>query len=196
MSLSTGALKGGTNPPRDSSHGPAYDPYYGDMLDKIQHGSVDDAILLFSRRGYDVNVEVEFVFDDGKKYNVTPLLWAVRYRKPKLCKYLLDHGARPFNNLVFEHFPLHEACSRGFSDVLQVFIDSKIDLNRPTPDGDTPLHIASMRGHVACVHLLLSGGADASVSNKAGRTAVQEALYQHQDDLVQLFQLYPATTKG
>lgn len=196
MSLTTSALKGGSNPPRDTSHGPAYDPYYGDMLDAIQYGTVEEATQLFSRRGYDVNVEVEYVFDDGKKYNVTPLYWAVRYRKPKLCKYLLDHGARPFNNLVFEYFPLHEACSRGFSDVLRVFIESKIDLNKPTPDGDTPLHIASMRGYVECVHLLLDGGASTGISNKAGRTPLQEALYQHQDDLVQLFQVYQDTSRG
>ena len=196
--MSSTTLKtGGSNPPpRNGGHGAAYDPYYGDMLDAIQFGSVEEAIHLFSRKGYDVNTEIEYVFDDGKKYNVTPLYWAVRYRKPKLCKYLLDHGARSFNNLVFEYFPLHEACSRGYSDVLRVFIDSKIDLNKATPDGDTPLHIASMRGHVECVHLLLNAGANSTLCNKAGRTPVQEALYQHQDDLIQLFQVYPNPSQG
>ena len=197
MSLSTN-VKSGPNPPRATGQATACDPYYSDMLDTIQYGSVEEAVQLFSRRGYDVNVEVEYVFDDGKKYNVTPLHWAVRYRKPKLCKYLLEHGARPFNNLVFEYYPLHEACSRGFSDILKVFIDSssKIDLNKTTPDDDTPLHIASMRGHVECVHLLLSAGADPGICNKAGRTPVQEALYQHQDDLVQLFRIYRDPSKG
>ena len=177
-------------------NGAAYEPYYGDMLDTIQYRCAEESIGLFTRRGYDVNVEVEYVFDDGKKYNVTPLLWAVRYKKPKLCKYLLEHGARPFNNLVFEYYPLHEACSRGYDDVLKVFIDSKIDLNRPTPDKDTPLHIASMRGHIKCVHLLLGAGADYSLRNKEGRTPVEEAMYQHQDDLIQLFKIYPDISKG
>ena len=187
-------------PPRISGghggHGAAYDPYYGDMLDAIQYSSVEDSIQLFSRRGYDVNTEVEYVFDDGKKYNVTPLHWAVRYRKTRLCKYLLEHGARPFNNLVFEYYPLHEASSRGFTDVLRVFVEAKVDLNKATPDKDTALHIASMRGHIECVHLLLDAGADRSICNKAGRTPIQEAMYQHHDDLIHLFQVYPDSGKG
>ena len=193
MSLSTAASKVGSNQPRfsgHSGHGVAYDPYYGDMLDTIQYGSVAESIQLFSRKGYDVNLEVEYLFDDRKKYNVTPLYWAVRHRKPKLCKFLLEQGARPFNNLVFEYYPLHEACNRGYGDVLKVFIEAKVDLNKTTPDSDTPLHIASMRGHIECVHLLLKAGADTSICNKAGRTPVQEALYQHQDDLIQLFQVF------
>ena len=175
MSLSSSAaLKPGSNPSRNAaSHGAAYEPYYGDMLDTIQHRSVDEAINLFSRRGYDVNVEVEYVFDDGKKYNVTPLHWAVRHRQPRLCKYLLEHGARPFSSLVFEYYPLHEACSRGYDDVLKVFIDCKVDLNRVTPDLDTPLHIAAMRGHIKCVHLLLDARADYSLRNKGGKTPVE-----------------------
>ena len=197
MSLGTAASKVGPNQPRYSTgHGVAYDPYYGDMLDTIQYGSVDESIQLFSRKGYDVNSEIEYVFDDRKKYNVTPLYWAVRHRKPKLCKYLLEKGARPFNNLVFEYFPLHEACSRGYGDVLNVFIEAKVDLNKTTPDGDTPLHIASMRGHIDCVHLLLKAGANVSVCNTAGRTPIQEALYQHQDDLIQLFQVFSDPSRG
>ena len=191
MSLSSTVMKAGSNQPRFSGQCVAYDPYYGDLLDTIQFKGEEESIQLFSRKGYDVNVEIEYTFDDRKKYNVTPLYWAVRYRKSKLCKYLLEKGARPFNNLVFEYYPLHEACSRGYGDVLRVFIEAKVDLNKTTPDDDTPLHIAAMRGHVDCVHLLLDARADTSVCNKAGRTPVQEALYQHQDDLIQLFHLYP-----
>lgn len=163
------------------------------LLDIIQFGKEEDAIKLFSQRKFDVNVEVPYLFDDRKKYQVTPLYWAVRYNKPKLCKYLLANGARPYNNLVYEYYPLHEACNRGYDQVVKVFIEEKVDINQVTNDLDTPLHIACTRGNINCVHLLLGNGANYKLKNKAGHTALEAALYNSHQELVQLFQAHGIT---
>ena len=166
---------------------------YERMLDTIQFGKDEEAIKLFSSGQFDVNVEVPYLFEDRKKYQVTPLHWAVRYHKPKLCKFLLSNGANPYNTLVYEYYPLHEACNRGYEDIVKVFIDAMVDINRVTNDLDTPLHIACTRGNIQCVHLLLGCRADSKMQNKAGHTPLEAALYHNHQDLVQLFKTYGIT---
>ena len=41
--------------------------------------------------------------------------------------------------------------------------------------GETPLHRAAYKGHVATVRALMSGGANVNAKNKEGRTSVDTA---------------------
>lgn len=160
------------------------------MLDTIRHGTENEAIALFSEEGYDVNTEVDYTFDDRKKYIVTPLAWAVRYRRPQLCKHLLDNGADPYSNLVFDYYPLHEACNKGFDHIVKIFIGVECDIDRITNDHLSPLHIACMRGNIECARLLLEAGANRNVRNNKGQTPLELGIYHGQTDLYQLFSCY------
>ncbi len=44
-----------------------------------------------------------------------------------------------------------------------------------TPQGATPLHLASVNGHAAAVSALLAAGADRGATNKEGKTAAEVA---------------------
>ncbi len=160
------------------------------MLDTIRLGTENEAIALFSDGGYDVNTKVEYTFDDRKKYLVTPLAWAVRYKRPQLCRYLLKNGADPYSTLIYDYYPLHEACNRGFNDIVKIFIDMKCDINRVTSDNHSPLHIACMRGNIECARLLLDSGANKNVRNNNGRNPLELGIYHGQSDLHQLFSYY------
>ena len=48
----------------------------------------------------------------------------------------------------------------------------RVDVNLTTPDGDTPLMLASLAGHDNIIDILLEGGADPNLANKAGETAL------------------------
>ena len=171
----------------------AVNPHFDRVLNIIKYGAEKDAISLFCNEQYSVHLEIEYVFEDHmmSMYKITPLNWAVRFNKPALCKFLLDHGARPYCNLVYEYYPLHDACSRGFDKIVAIFIELKCDLNKTTPtDKDTPLHIACARGFMDCVNLLLSGNANPNLRNAAGHTPLEVAIYNNQDDLVKLFASY------
>ena len=173
----------------------AFNPHFERLLNKIRYGTEKDAISLFSNEQYNVNLEIEYVFEDRMMYKITPLNWAVRFNKTALCKFLLDHGARPYCNLVYEYYPLHEACCRGFDKIVTIFIELKCDLNKTTPtDKDTPLHIACVRGNVGCVNLLLSANANPNLRNAVGHTPLEAAVYNSQDDLVKLFAAYGIST--
>lgn len=160
------------------------------LLDTIRCGTESEAIALFSEEGYDVNTKVDYTFDDRKKYIVTPLAWAVRYKRPLLCKYLLQNGADPYNNLVFDYYPLHEACNRGYVDIVKIFIEIKCDIDRVTSDHHSPLHIACMRGNIECARLLLEAGANRELKNDKGQTPLELGIYHGQTDLCQLFSYY------
>lgn len=160
------------------------------MLDTIRGGTENEAIALFSEDGYDVNTVVDYTFDDRKKYKVTPLAWAVRCKRPLLCKYLLQNGADPYNHLVFDYYPLHEACNKGHDDIVKVFVDMKCDIDRVTGDNLSPLHIACMRGNIECARLLLDAGANRELQNNKGQTALELGIYHGHNYLDELFSYY------
>lgn len=168
----------------------AYDLKYDSLLRAIQIGDESEAIALFESKLYDVNQGIDYVFEDGKMFTITPLYWAVRHDCPEVCKYLLAKRARPYPDMVYEYYPLHEACNRGYDKVVQEFVNAKCDLDRVNADQDSPLHVACMRGHIQCVHILLRAKADCSLKNKLGHTPLQCAVYHNRNDLVELFKAH------
>lgn len=168
----------------------AYDPKYDKLLRAIERGKQSDVITLFERRQHDVNEAIHYLFEDGKRFTVTPLYWAVRHNCPKVCKYLLSKGARPYGAMVYEYYPLHEACNRGYDEVVQEFVNARCEVDKVNRDADTPLHVACMRGHIQSVHVLLRAGSDCNLRNKLGHTPLQCAVYHDRNDLVELFKAH------
>ena len=168
----------------------AYDLKYDQLLKTVQYGNESGAIALFEGGLYSVNQEIDYLFEDGKQFTVTPLYWAVRHNCPKVCKYLLGKEARPYAAMVYEYYPLHEACNRGYDKIVQEFVDAKCDLDRTNSDKDTPLHIACMRGHIQCVHILLRACSDCTIKNNLGHTPLQGAVYYGYVGLVDLFKAH------
>ena len=60
----------------------------------------------------------------------------------------------------------------------------KVDLNVQDVDGETALHDAARFGHKGVATLLVDGGADASLQNKKGQTALQVAEEYDQPDII------------
>lgn len=169
----------------------AYDLKYDKLLRAIESGRQSEAISFFERRVFDVNESIRYLFEDGKRFVVTPLYWSVRHNCPKLCRYLLRNGARPYGTVVYEYYPLHEACNRGYDLVVQEFVSARgVEMDKVNSDADTPLHVACMRGHIQCVHILLGAGSDCSLRNKLGHTPLQSAVYHDRTDLVELFRAH------
>jgi len=168
----------------------AYNLHYDRLLRTIQCGEEKEAISLFTSNLFDVNEQIEYIFEDRKRYTITPLYWAVRHRRPQVCKYLLRNGARAYEHMVYEYYPLHEACNMGYDEIVQEFVEAKCNLDQVTNDCDTPLHVACMRGHISCVHILLRAGADCNLQNKVGHTPLEAALYHNHHDMVGLFKAH------
>jgi len=81
-----------------------------------------------------------------------------------------------------ESFPLHEAVFRNDLTNLSALLrsckspDSQITADSKDVHGNTALHLAVMLGRDKCVQLLLAHGAQVKLKNKAGWSALAEAI--------------------
>jgi ankyrin repeat protein len=69
--------------------------------------------------------------------------------------------------------PFREVSNRNPLDAMQVLIDAGANVNAKTPAGDSALHIAAFAGKLDVVRLLAKNGADLSLKDGAGLTALQ-----------------------
>ncbi|XP_018431782.1 PREDICTED: BCL-6 corepressor-like protein 1 [Nanorana parkeri] len=70
---------------------------------------------------------------------------------------------------------LHEACARGWTDILQVLLDNGANVNCSAQDGTRPIHDAVVNDNLETVWLLLSYGADPTLATYSGQTPMRLA---------------------
>ena len=150
-------------------------------------GSLDIAKLLVER-GADVNAREAW-------RDQTALMWAVDGNFPELTQFLIEHGAdvnvrasandwgsqitsepraqyRPVGGLTALLYAARSGCTRCVRSLLA----AGADIDRPTPDGVTPLMIAIDNTSYDTARVLLDAGANPHVWDWWGRTALYVAI--------------------
>lgn len=82
--------------------------------------------------------------------------------------------------------PLHYAASSGQLPLIELLIQNNAYIDAESPNGTTPLMMASMYGTPAAVKLLLGEGADPQLKNQQGLNAVQFAQRANRQDIAEL----------
>jgi ankyrin repeat protein len=150
-------------------------------------GSLDLAKLLVER-GADVNAKEAW-------RDQTALIWAVDNNFPELAQFLIDNGAdvnarasandwdsqitaepraqyRPVGGLTVLLYAARSGCTRCVRSLLA----AGADIDKPTPEGMTPLMIAIDNQAYDTARLLLDEGANPHVWDWYGRTALYVAV--------------------
>lgn len=80
---------------------------------------------------------------------------------------------------------LHYAAAIGDNDIVKLLLDKSAALDAPSPNKTTPIMMAARGGHIYTVKALLDAGADASLKNDAGMTAIDFAQQGRHTDIVE-----------
>jgi hypothetical protein len=82
--------------------------------------------------------------------------------------------------------PLHYAASKDHVEMIAFLLDNHAYIDAASPNGTTPLMMASMYGSILSVRLLIDQGADASLKNMQNMTALQFAQTGVRPDAIKL----------
>lgn len=80
---------------------------------------------------------------------------------------------------------LHYAAAIGDNDIVKMLLAKSAALDAPSPNKTTPMMMAARGGHIYTVKALLDAGADASLKNDVGMTAVDFAQQGGHKDIVE-----------
>ena len=119
------------------------------------------------------NVEIRTAKDES------PLMMAALKGRLDLVKKLIARGA-DVNKPGWA--PLHYAATGGHLEIMELLLDQNAYIDAESPNGTTPLMMAAQYGSTAAVKLLLDAGADPSLKNQLGLTAIDFANRVSRDD--------------
>lgn len=169
----------------------------------LTHGANPNAAVLHStparRASTDVSLQPFLV-------GATPFWLAARYAAPRIMRVMAEHGADPFfvhylkwwrgggaGNTAVERVEgsttaLMAAAGMGDRlvggernetltlEAVKVAAELGIDVNAANADGDTALHMVSVRAYDSVVKFLVDHGARLDVKNKKGQTPLAAAI--------------------
>ena len=118
-----------------------------------------------------------------RKFNGTPLAWAIHLNKPQLAEY--------FSTISTDLFAL---LTLGKVDRVRTLLDAYPSLEKFAPGAETALlYLPGTDEYVALelAELLLSKGADVRAKNSSGRTAADEAERNGMDAVAELLRAAP-----
>ncbi|CAD6907678.1 unnamed protein product [Tilletia controversa] len=152
-----------------------------------KEGRLDIVRWLVSEAGAMVDLE--------DREGETALHKAALAGKLPICTFLLANDASPEAADSDGWTPLHNACSRGYLDIVRLLVEqAEVSVNTATdPRGWTPLMNAASKGHLPIVRYLTSKyHADPFIRNSAGETAYDVAASTFEVYICEVLEKYEA----
>jgi len=152
-------------------------------MDPCSHSSNSDSdICELIKNMIDHNAEL-------RNYNLDSV---TLIRMIETNKHIINAIYAPCEETILSYAARHK-----YYDVVRCLILNGADVNSTDKYLNTPLHSAALCGDIGIVKLLLDYGADKHAITLNGRTAVQIAVYYHNNETAKYIESYePIPTKG
>lgn len=148
---------------------------YSALTLSIREDSMKAFDVLFNTPGIDLEVKA--------KNGDTALMIAAFYGNQRVVKLLLDKDVE-VNRPGWA--ALHYAAINGNPNIIKQLLDASAYIDAESPeDKMTPIMLAAVRGRTAAVKLLKDEGADITLKNADGMTALDLARHFDQKDVVE-----------
>jgi ankyrin repeat protein len=133
-----------------------------------------------SMKVFDVLLKARHIDIEAKSKNGDTALMIAAFKENKpAVEALLAKGAE-VNQPGWT--ALHYAAAVGNNEIVRILLDRSAYVDAESPNKTTPIMMAARGGHIYTVKLLLDEGADATLKNDLGMTAIDFARkYEHQD---------------
>jgi uncharacterized protein len=153
----------------------------------IEEERGDTGLILAMREDslavFDVLVNARGIDLEAKARNGDTALMLAAFKGHKhAVASLLEKGAEP-NKPGWT--ALHYAASVGNNEIVQMLLDKAAYIDAESPNKTTPIMMAARGGHILTVKLLLDEGADASLKNELGMSAIDFAQKHEFKDIVE-----------
>jgi ankyrin repeat protein len=141
-----------------------------------------DIVELFCEAGVDMGADVHNAPGDQPL-----LICAVDNGHLEVTRLLIKQGLDASVTYKKGISALHTAsCFDGDTEILQLLIESDVDVNSMTQGGDTALGLAVYNGNLHGCHILLDNGADVTAKDSNGNTALHFSMRDGDADLIQV----------
>ena len=130
--------------------------------------------VLLNARGIDLEAKA--------RNGDTALMLAAFKGNKEAVAMLLEKGAEPNKP---DWTALHYAAVSGNNEIVQLLLDKSAYIDAESPNKTTPLMMAARAGRIMTVKLLLDEGADASLKNDLGMSAIDFAKKFEFNDIVE-----------
>ncbi|NMM27825.1 MAG: ankyrin repeat domain-containing protein [Glaciimonas sp.] len=133
-----------------------------------------------SKKVIEVLIDARNIDYEARAFNGNTALMLAAYKElPQVVQTLLDKGAE-VNRPGWT--ALHYAATVGNNDIVRLLLDKFAYIDAASPNGTTPVMMAARSGHILTVKLLLDEGADATLKNQLGMSAIDFAVkFGHKD---------------
>ncbi len=128
-------------------------------------------------------IDLNPITEDGE----TPLMMAVFKGQVELAVKMIDKGA-DVNKPGWT--PLHYAATASNVHLINILLENHAYIDAESPNKTTPLMMAAHYGTSGAVKLLLEEGADASLKNDLGLSAMDFALQAKKQDAVDIISAF------
>ena len=137
----------------------------------IARGDINEVRTLIENAPDPELIEFEMLFDRVREQG-----------QPAIAKLLLEkQGPGEWLSL------LNSSIMHGYTEVTLAFIREGADLNQPNEEGNTPSHLAALRGDQVVLEALINAGADLTKQNNDGDTPLEAVIRLGKMEIVALF---------